>query len=225
MDTAECYRTVRTRMIEFAGGLSGDQPGTPVPALPAWTVQDTYAHLAGVCAEVLDGRLTGRATDEDTARQVADRAGRALPELCAEWAQRGLELEQRLAGEKGYRYNLMVIDVWNHEQDVLGALGLPQYRACPTTPLVAATLTDLLIRFWRKAELSPAVRLATPSGEWVLGVGEPIATLRTNDFELVRMLSGRRTLSEMAALDWIGDPGEVLDRLHMFTPPAKGLGE
>jgi uncharacterized protein (TIGR03083 family) len=212
-------------MIEFADGLSGDQLATRVPALPAWTVRDTYAHLAGVCAEVVDGTLTGRATDEDTARQVADRADRAVPELCAEWTERGPELEQLLAGEKGYRYNLMVFDAWNHEQDVLGALSLPQYRGCPTTPLVAATLTDLFIRFWRKAELSPAVRLVTPTGDWVMGVGEPVATLRTNDFDLVRMLSGRRTLNEMAALDWTGEPGEVLDRLHLFTPPAKELGE
>jgi uncharacterized protein (TIGR03083 family) len=225
MDTAECYRTVRTRMTESAAGLTGEQTATPVPALPAWTVRDTYAHLAGVCAEVLDGKLAGRATDDDTARQVAERADRGLAELCEEWADRGPELEERLAGEKGYRFNLMVFDAWNHEQDVLGALRLPQFRECPTTPVVAATLTDLLIRAWRKVELAPAVRALTPTGDWVIGVGEPVATLRTNDFELVRMLSGRRTLSEMAALDWTGDPGEALDRLHLFTPPAKELGE
>ena len=225
MDTADCYRTVRTRMTEFAAGITDEQAAKPVPALPAWTVRDTYAHLAGVCAEVLDGVLTGRATDDDTARQVADRADRGLGELCEEWTRRGPELEERLAGEKGYRYNLMLFDAWNHEQDVRGALGLPQFRICPTTPVVSAMITDMFARGWRKAELKPAVRIVTPTEDSVVGVGEPIATLHTNEFDLVRMLSGRRTRGEMAAMGWTGDPAEALDRLHLFTPPAKELGE
>ena len=225
MDTAECYRVVRTRMIEFAAGLTEEQAATTVPALPAWTVRDAYGHLAGVCTEVVDRVLVGRATDEDTARQVADRADRSLAQVCEEWTARAPEMEAMLAGEKGYRYNLMAFDAWNHEQDVLGALGLPQFRECPTTPAIAAMLTDLYARGWRKAELKPAVHLVTPTDDTVIGVGEPIATLNTNEFDLVRMLSGRRTLEEMAALGWTGDPSEVLDRLHLFTPPAKALGE
>jgi uncharacterized protein (TIGR03083 family) len=221
MDTAECYRTVRTRMTEFAARMTDEQAAKPVPALPAWTVQDTYAHLAGICTEVLDGVVTARATDEDTARQVAERADRGLGELCGEWAHRGPGMEERLAGEKGYRYNLMVFDAWNHEQDVLGALGLPQFRECPTTPLVAAVLTDMFARGWRKAELRPAIRIVTPTVDSVIGVGEPVATLRISDFDLIRMFSGRRTLTEMAAMDWTGEP----DRLHLFEPPATELGE
>lgn len=225
MDLSECYRTVRARMTEFAAGLSDEQAATPVPALPLWSVRDTYAHLAGVCAEVLDGTLTGRATDADTARQVADRADRGLARLCEEWAERAPQLEEQLAGPYGYRYNLMVFDAWNHEQDVAGALGTPQFREDPTTSLVAAMLTDMFARGWRKAGLSPAVRLVSPAADTVIGVGEPIATVRASDFELIRMLSGRRTLSEMAALAWTGDPAPVLDRLHLFTPPEKELGE
>ncbi|HTJ70980.1 MAG TPA: maleylpyruvate isomerase family mycothiol-dependent enzyme [Actinospica sp.] len=225
MDLSECYRAVRTRMIDFAGELSPEQASKPVPALPLWTVKDTYAHLAGVCAEVLDGALTGFATDDDTARQVADRADRSLADLCEEWAERSPEMEELLAGQYGYRYNLMSFDAWNHEQDIFGGLGLPQVREDATTQVVAELLTDRFARGWRKAELSPAVHLVAPSVDTVIGVGEPVAALRTDDFELVRMLSGRRTLSEMAALDWTGDPAGVLDRLHLFTLPAKELGE
>jgi len=225
MDTAECYSTVRTRMIEFAEGLTGEQAATPVPALPAWTVRDTYAHLAGLCAEVLDGTISGPATDEDTARHVAARADRGLAELCEEWAGPAPRMDALISGPKGYRYNLLVQDAWQHEQDVLGAFRLPQLREDATTITVATTVMDMYVRSWRKFELSPAVRITTPTGEWVPGVGEPVASLRTNDFDLVRMLIGRRTLSEMRAMGWTGDPGEALDRLHFFTPPVKELGE
>jgi uncharacterized protein (TIGR03083 family) len=225
MDTSECYQTVRARMIDFAATLTEEQANTPVPALPAWTVRDTYAHLAGLCAEVVDRVVTGPATDEDTAREVADRAGRGLTEICAEWAARAPEIDALIAGPKGYRYNLLVNDAWHHEQDVLGALNLPQARADATTLTVATTAMDGYVRAWQKYEVSPAVRIKTPSGGWVIGVGEPVAALSTNDFDLVRMLIGRRTLDEMRNMGWTGDPGEALDRLHFLPTPAAPLGE
>jgi len=226
MDTADCYRTVRTRMIEFAAGLSAEEAAAPVPALPAWTVRDTYAHLAGLCADVLDGLIAGPATDEDTAREVAQREGRGLAELCEEWAEHAPRLDELIAGPKGYRYHLLVQDAWHHEQDVLGAFGLPQAREDATTTVVAAAVMDVYVRAWRKLELGPAVRITTPTGDWTLGVGESGAALRATDFDLVRMLIGRRTLSEMRAMGWTGDPGEaLLDRLHYFEPPVKELGE
>ena len=225
MDTAECYRAVRARMTELAATLSEERADTAVPALPAWTVLDTYAHLAGLCAEVVDGVVTGPATDEDTARQVDDRKGRGLAEVCAEWAGRAAEIDPLIGGPKGYRYHLLVQDAWNHEQDVLGALGLPQAREDETTSVVAAAMMDLYVRSWRKFGLGPAVRVETSGGRWTIGVGEPVARLETNDFDLVRMLIGRRTLSEMAAMGWTGDPGPLLDRLHFFAPPVGSLGE
>ena len=225
MDTAEVYRTVRARMIELAATLDEEQANTPVPALPAWTVRDTYAHLAGLCAEVVDRVVVGPATDDDTAREVADRKGRGLAELCEEWAARGPEADALISAPKGYRYNLLVQDAWHHEQDVLGALHLPQMRACPTTPTVAATTMDRYVRAWQKFELSPAVRIETLSGAWAIGVGEPVAALSTNDFDLARMLIGRRTLDEMREMGWTGDPGEALDRLHFLPAPVASLGE
>ncbi len=39
------------------------------------------------------------------------------------------------------------------------------------------------------------------------------------------MLIGRRTLDEMREMDWTGDPGEALDRLHFLPNPVATLGE
>ena len=225
MDTAECYSAVRARMIEFAATLSEQQADTPVPALPAWTVRETYAHLAGLCTEVVDGVVAGPATDDDTARQVRDRAGRGLGEICAEWAAHAGEVDALIGGPKGYRYNLLVQDAWNHEQDMLAAIDRPLMRQDSTTTLTAAVLTEMFERAWRKGEVSPSVHIKTESAEWVLGVGEPTATLETVDFELIRMLIGRRTLEEMKSTSWTGDPSPVLDLLHFFPVPAASLGE
>ena len=214
-------------MTELAAELSEEQTVTRVPALPAWTVRDTYAHLAGLSTEVLDGTLATRATDEDTARQVEHRAGLGLAALCAEWGEAGPGIEEFLAGPKGYRYHLMVQDLWNHEQDVLGALGLEQARADATTAAASELLLEMYARAWAKFELSPAIRVRTASADRVIGVGEPAVTLDTTDFELVRMLIGRRTAAEMRAAGWSGgEPSaEVLERLHFFPVPEHPLGE
>lgn len=225
MDTAECYRTVRGRMAELAAALTDDQAGTPVPALPEWTVLETYAHLAGVCADVCDGVLTGPASDEDTAREVQARTGRSLAELCTEWNAIGPKIEQLLAGPKGYRYHLLVQDAWNHEQDVLAALGLPQQHDDATTRTTATIMGDIYARSWAKFSVTPAVRVKAESGDWVFGVGDPVAALDISDFELVRMLIGRRTLDEIRDAGWTGDPSGAVDRLHFFPVPASPLGE
>jgi uncharacterized protein (TIGR03083 family) len=212
-------------MAELAAALTDDQTGTPVPALPAWTVLETYAHLAGVSADVCDGVLTGPASDEDTAREVQARKGRSLTELCVEWNAVGPKIEQLLAGPKGYRYHLLVQDAWNHEQDVLAALGLPQQREDATTQTTATIMGDLYARAWTKFSVTPAVRVKAGSGDWVFGVGDPVAELDTSDFELVRMLIGRRTLDEIRDAGWTGDPSEAVDRLHFFPVPTSTLGE
>jgi len=212
-------------MTELAAGLSAEQAATTVPACPAWTVRDTYAHVVGICAEVVERTLTGQATDQDTARQVEDRTGLGFAELCAEWDEAGPRAEELLAGPKGYRYHLMVQDLWNHEQDVLGALGLPQARTDETTGKICELLVEMYARGWAKYELTPAIRLRTPSVERVIGVGEPAATLDTTEFDLIRILIGRRTPEEMRAADWTGDPSAVLERLHFFPAPEQSLAE
>ena len=44
---------------------------------------------------------------------------------------------------------------------------------------------------------------------------EPL-TLRTTDFEVLRMRLGRRSRRQVAALDWSEDPGDVLDEVSVF---------
>jgi uncharacterized protein (TIGR03083 family) len=224
MDTAEAYRTVRARLIELAAQLTDEQAAAAVPALPAWTVKDTLAHLTGVCAEVASGALRRRATDEDTARQVSERKDRTLAELTAEWAGLAPDIDALMSGPDGIRYGLMAADVWSHEQDIHGALGLPVTRQEAACSGVTAFVAGLLDYYWRKDSLSPAVHFSTAEGgEWQVGAGEPAVSLRSTDFELNRLLTGRRSRAQILALDWSGDVEPLIDRLHLFDLPLIDL--
>ncbi len=224
METAEAYGIVRARLIELAAHLDDEQAATMVPALPAWTVRDTYAHLAGLSAEVAAGELNRRATDEDTARQVEQRKDRTLGELTAEWAGVAPDVDALMSGPHARAFGLMAADVWNHEMDIRGALSLPVQRTDAVCTGVAGFIAGLLDYQWRKYGLSPAVHFSTvEGGEWRIGAGEPAVSLRTSDYEFIRILIGRRSRAQLLALDWDGDVEPLIDRLHLFDLPLADL--
>jgi hypothetical protein len=66
-------------------------------------------------------------------------------------------------------------------------------------------------------DLPPLRVEATGLRDWMVGRGEPAATLRAGPFTLLRALSGRRTMDEVRALDWEGDPEPFLP--HLMQEP------
>jgi uncharacterized protein (TIGR03083 family) len=211
----------------MAPDLDADALATSVPATPAWTVKDVYAHVAGVCADILDGHMKGILDENATQRQVDERAHLDLPQVCQEWADRVEAFEKKLADPAGARLHTpAAVDLWTHEQDIRAALGRPLVRAEASTAFVAGMLAASFRARWAAKEL-PTLRIVGDHRDWVLGVGEPAATLRASDFELARMLIGRRSRAQMLAMNWEGDgePELFVDHLHVFGPPEKDLVE
>ncbi|GHC82590.1 hypothetical protein GCM10007079_23620 [Nocardiopsis terrae] len=207
MDSARIYENCQNRLLDLAANLDGTQLGTVVPACPDWTVQQVYAHLAGLSADVVSGQVTPPAGDEVTGRQVADRAHLGIGEISAQWRESAPALLEIMRTESRRRYSLPALDVWHHENDIRGALGLGAQTED------ADQLADFplggLAKGW-PAEL-PSVRVvATDTGqEWNLGEGAAL-TLSGTAHELARAVTGRRSLAQILALDWTGgDPAPV----------------
>jgi uncharacterized protein (TIGR03083 family) len=224
MDLAAAYRQGRERVLELAAGLDGGDATTVVPACPQWTVKDVYAHMAGVPADILAGRLEGVATDEWTGRQVAEREDRSLEEVCAELAELGPALDEVLVALGDAIDVRLFIDQWSHEQDVRGALGRPGARDVPVVGWAASTMLGGFGQGWSDRGL-PTVRVIGSSGEWVLGDGDPVLTLTTTDFELARVLVGHRSRDEFLRMGWDGDASAVVDHHHAFPFAASDLAE
>lgn len=223
MTPSQTYSAVRTRLLDLASTLDEAAQSAAVPALPGWSVRDTYAHLAGICTDVLTKRLTTRASPEWTAGQVADRAGLPFADVCAEWAKAGPSMDAVLSSPSAKGGHLMVEDVWQHEQDVRGALGLPADRDVETCTWMATFTLRYLDHKW--PEGTPAVRVVAGPIDQTLGNGEVAATLRTEPYELARLTLGRRSREQILALDWEGDPSAMLGSLHTFTMPGGPLVE
>jgi uncharacterized protein (TIGR03083 family) len=240
-DLAGAYADGRRRFQELLAGLDGAALATQVPACPAWTVRDVIAHVVSVAAETVGGTYfsgaadawndvqLAAARDEWTARQVQSRCDQPVEALLADWVSSAAILEPMLAGTvpppRGSPTWLLtgpVADLAVHLHDVRGAVRRPGDRDAPVAALGLRIYARWLGRRLDQAG-RPALRLRAAGREWVEGSGRPAAAVAADAFELFRALSGRRSLDQVRALAWDGNPGPYLDLFAPYPTPASPL--
>ncbi len=219
------YKLARQRLTSVVTELD-DPAGVPVPACPGWSVHDVVAHLTGVVEDVLAGRLTGPPTDEETAAQVARRKDIETALMLAEWAELAPTFEGLLSEVRVWPGFL---DVLAHEHDVRGALSAPAGRDSYEMDVASE---------WMLSNWSPAVPVRVKVGERAHTVwpktktreseaGKTASddddkdvdlTLTTTAFEVFRFRLGRRSRSQLRAMDWSGDPTPLIDKMTVFGP-------
>jgi uncharacterized protein (TIGR03083 family) len=221
MDSARIYDETRRRITALVSE-AGDRIERPVPACPDWTVKDVVAHLAGLTADWRNLNLADYGSDEWTEAQVAFRRERDLVSLLAEWedhtdAIRPMLDEPGAAGLPPYMPMMVITDIVAHEHDIRGALGVPGARDSEAVVVGLRSQIGGMRQHFGRVGL-PALRIdAVGLRDWAVGTDEPVATLRGNLFDLFRATGGRRTMDEVRAMEWDGDPGTFLP--HLLQPP------
>ncbi|HWC35659.1 MAG TPA: maleylpyruvate isomerase N-terminal domain-containing protein [Mycobacteriales bacterium] len=211
-EVAAVYAACADRIAGIAPSLDDAQLATPVPATPKWTVIELLCHLVGGPADVCAGRLDGVATDPWTQAQVEARHGRSVAELLEEWSG----LREQIDGVcRSGMAPALAFDVATHEQDLRGALDLGRIPDPVSLDLVTSGLAAGAVGRSRKAEL-PSLQLRDGDG-WSVGDGGGVS-LTAPKFELFRLMMGRRSGRQAAAMDWSGDPSPYLDLLCPFGP-------
>jgi uncharacterized protein (TIGR03083 family) len=209
MTNAPIYDATKQRIIEL---VSDADPQTPVAATPGWSVKDVVAHLAGGLRDFVDRRFDGVESGEWGERQVRDRKDNTLDDAFAEW-----DANRQLAAElfDTPMGSVLIAEVVAHEHDLRAALGVPGDR---DSVAVRAALTKPLQQLDQRMRENgvPALRITLEHGDRVLGNGEPAGTLRTTSFELMRAIGGRRSVDQIKALDWDGDPDVWISSLALF---------
>jgi uncharacterized protein (TIGR03083 family) len=204
VDVGVVYAGGRERLSALVGELDAAGAATPVPACPEWRVHDVLAHLTGVCADILAGRLDGVATEPWTTAQVDGRREVPLADVLAEWAEVAPPVEA-MAKDFGSAGHQWVADLATHEHDVRGALGETGARDSEAVTVGIGFLAEGFLR--EVAERGrPTLAIRAGERDWASAPGAPAATLTAPPFELLRATTGRRSLGQIRALGWDGDP-------------------
>jgi uncharacterized protein (TIGR03083 family) len=193
--------------------LDDEAAARPVPTCPGWRVRDVVAHVTGVVDDALAGRLDGVATDPWTAAQVEARRDTPIPDILAEWAEKAPAFEGLLdaIGEPGRQ---AVFDVATHEHDIATALGAERDRDSDAIAIGIGFLAPTALTGFAAGGVS--LRLRVLGGE-EYGDESPDATLTGEPFELMRALSGRRSVDQLREMEWQGDSDRAIP-LFAFGP-------
>lgn len=224
-DYAGAYHELRTRVADLVCNADPAALEVKAPATPEWRVRDVVAHLAGVCDDVSNGNMDGVASDAWTNAQVATRADWPIDQLLDDWDEHAQKVEA-VINDLGPASGQMLADASTHEQDIRGALGVPGGRESDATAIgVDWGLRAIGGRL--KAQGLGTLRVEHESGSTEVGKGEPVTTLRASRFEIGRALAGRRSASQVQALDWDGplDPAQLNLLPELFPPPTADLIE
>jgi len=209
-DYAGAYHEVRVGLMELLRSRSDAELDVIAPATPEWRVRDIVAHLAGVCDDITEGNMTGVASDEWTAAQVAKRADWATGRLLDDWDEHATFVEGQM-NALGPGMGQMLFDAFTHEQDIRGALGEPGRR----DSAAEAIAFDWIVTSMQApadaspddSRLRPPIHLVTDAGEAdIYGAPGSATTLRVSRFEFLRSITGRRSRRQIEALGWDGAP-------------------
>src|SRR5688500_3032548 len=195
---AQAYRGCRERIMALVDGIDPRQARSPVPTCPGWSVHDVVAHLAGGLADVVAGRTDGAGTDERTAEQVATRRDTPLSQVVDEWKTHAAKVEP-LMGAAGEIAQQGVADIVSHEHDIRAALGVPGARDSDAVHIGLGFGASRLIA--SAADRGVTLRVRTTEG-WERGPDDADVILTGEPFELLRAITGRRSVDQLRTLEW-----------------------
>jgi uncharacterized protein (TIGR03083 family) len=209
VDLAAYYLAGCNRVSTLARAEADRVADTAVPACPGWSAKDVIAHVSGIAEDALAGKLSGIPDDETTAEQVASRRDRTLDDLLAGWEASAPAFATTVADLGIWP---AVMDVLTHEQDLRGALDRPGARDAPGVIEGLRVMAGGL-------RVPLRLTITTEDQRWERGPRDAdTISLATTNFELFRVLFGRRSREQILALDWSADPGDLVDHLYFFGP-------
>lgn len=225
-DMGELYRDTRERIAGLVLAPEVDD-GRAVPACPQWTVKDVIAHLTGVCEDILAGNIADAPSDPWTAAQVERGKHVSLTELVERWAIAAAQVEPLTPMFPDRTANQWVADVVSHEHDLRAALGAPGARTSAALEVAVDFLAVAFLDNARRQDLAPPLEIVAGDRTWATEGASPQTRLSTDGFELMRALSGRRSVGQIRALDWSSDPEPFIRSFEWgpFRPNPEDLIE
>jgi hypothetical protein len=187
---------LRARVVALLRQTPEQTAASQVPHCPTWTIAELAAHLLGVPDDIVHGRMEGVGSDAWTQAQVVRHQAKTLRQIADELAALAERFDPMLPHVPAMARSQMVMDAVTHEHDLRHAVGAPGERDSTAVRAGLAWLMSWCTR------TNPATASA-------------IAAVRSADFDVLRSLTGRRSMAQMAAL---GLPAEAIIQMQVGSP-------
>lgn len=195
-EAVDAYIALRRRVIDLIRSVPDEDSVRVVPSCPAWTTSALVAHMMGVNEDILAGRMEGVTTDAWTQAQVDRHTGESLRQLADGWESIAADFDAVLPHIPAPVNSQLVMDAVTHEHDLRHALGSTDGRESDAVSVALGWVLDM-------AETRQP------------GLGRRLAESGVSQFQLLRSLTGRRTMGQM---DELGLPGESIATLLAGSP-------
>jgi mycothiol maleylpyruvate isomerase-like protein len=243
-ELAAAFREIRLALSAELHDADESAWAAPIPNRPEWTVKDTVAMLAGFARALHEGHwradYSDAWSDPDVRKRLLNafngfillRRDRSGPEILREWEEAAVHLERMMDGDEPFPEGIHPFAGWTYlwavvqnSQNIWSALKIEsKLRGSEAIEMVLESAV-----YWLDMRLqatgAPALRIRSGDSEWVVGDGIPQATVTAPAFELFRALSGRRSIEQIRAFDWDGDPEPYLKVFSPFEAPRKAFVE
>lgn len=190
------YLEFRHRVVSLIREIPESQATLSVPLCPDWEVSSVISHMVGVPEDILAGRMEGVTTDAWTQAQVDRHEGESLSQLADALLATAVEFDVVLPHIPSPTNSQMVMDAVTHEHDLRHAVG----RAGAQDSLAVNVALGWLLNM---------VEGKAP------GLAQELLDSGVSHYELMRGLTGRRSVDQMKQ---IGVDGEQIKLLLQGTP-------
>ena len=205
-EVSAAYVALRVRVVALLRSLPESAGNRVVPHCPMWTVRELASHLFGVPDDIVNGRMEGVASDAWTQAQVERHRGKSLKQIADAFDELSTAFDAMLPHFPATARSQMTMDAVTHEHDLRHSVGAPGARDS-----VAVSVALAWLRQWVNGKNVPR--------------SDSLYTAALSDFDLLRCLTGRRSLSQAEGL---GLPVDVLIAVQAgspFCPPAQPVVE
>ena len=190
----------------------GTAAATAVPGCPEWTVVEVAGHLCGVCVDILEGNLDGVGTAPLGRRPGRSGWRRWAWPACWPAGTRSARRSRPSASSSRPRRPPSWCSTPPPTSTTSGRARLDRRaatRRCLAVPLDFIGTDAGRVR--PRQGLADAAHRPRPTAGRHGGDGPAGRRVAGDDLRLFRSFGGRRSLDQIRALDWTGDPEPYLD--------------
>lgn len=215
---AETY--YRESMQAICELVTQDTADTPVPACPGWNAKDVVAHLTGALQDFLNRNTSGAPSPEWTATHIERFRDTELNTIKSAW----LEAVDSAGGIFRHLGVQILPDVVTHEFDIRGAMGNTEDRDAERLGAATDVLMDWANQSFEAKDL-PTLSIRLNRNTRVLGGDTSNTELVSTVFEISRVLTGRRSESQIRGMEWSGDPTPWIPHITLLGKRTEDLIE